>query len=245
MRGDEVRDQILLFARLLRVGVEQLLKAIVAAHARLHHLRQRAFFGVLRRNLQITADVVRRQLFDIARIFHGDVVTHPGGDEDLFDALQVARAAVEVDRRLVVSIHVLANARVDAGETTAGLLRARRLAAQHIHVRGWAAEIGDYASKARYRVANGFDLIDDRILRAALDNTAFVFGNGAEGAAAEAAAHDVDREADHLIRRDTGVAVRRVWHALVRQRKDAVHLFGGERDRRRVDPDEALAVLLH
>ncbi len=34
-------------------------------------------------------------------------------------------------------------------------------------------------------------------------------------------------EADHLIRRDTGVAVRRVRHAFVRQRKDAVHLFGG------------------
>ena len=34
-------------------------------------------------------------------------------------------------------------------------------------------------------------------------------------------------------------------HPLVRQREDAVHLFGGERDCRRIDPDVALAVLLH
>lgn len=125
MGGDEVRDQILLFARLLRVGVEQLFKTIVAAHARLHHLRQRAFFGVLRRNLEIATNVVRRQLFDVARIFHGDVITHPGRDEDLLDALQIARAAVEVDRRLVVGVHVLTNARIDAGEATTGLFRAR------------------------------------------------------------------------------------------------------------------------
>lgn len=32
---------------------------------------------------------------------------------------------------------------------------------------------------------------------------------------------------------------------LVRQREDAVHLFGGKRDCRRVDPDKTLAVLLH
>ena len=137
---------------------------------------------MLRRNLQIAADVVRRQLFDVARIFHGDVVTYPGRDQDLLDALQVARAAVEVDRRLVVGVHMLANARIDAGEATAGLLRARRLAAQHVHVRGWAAKVGNHAGKARHRVANSFDLIDDRIFRAALDNTAFVLGNGAEGA---------------------------------------------------------------
>ena len=51
-----------------------------------------------------------------------------------------------------------------------------------VHVRGWAAKVGNHAGKARHRVANRFDLIDDRIFRAALDNTAFVLGNGAERA---------------------------------------------------------------
>ncbi|CSE42019.1 Uncharacterised protein [Shigella sonnei] len=76
VRRDEIRDQILLFTCLFRVGIEQLFKAVIAAHARLHHLRQRPFFGMFRSNLQITADVMGRQLFDIARIFHGDVITY-------------------------------------------------------------------------------------------------------------------------------------------------------------------------
>ena len=114
VRGDEIRDQILFFTCLFRVGIEQLFKAVIAAHARLHHLRQRPFFGMFRGNLQITANVMGRQLFDIARIFHGDVITHAGSDEDLFNAFQITRAAIEVDRRFVVSVHMRTNIRVNA-----------------------------------------------------------------------------------------------------------------------------------
>ncbi|CDK65720.1 hypothetical protein [Klebsiella pneumoniae IS10] len=192
MSGDKVRDQILLFTRLLRIGVEQLFKAVVAAHSRLHHLRQRSLFGMLRGDLQIAADVVGRQLFDIARIFDRDVIAYPGGDKDLLDALQFASAAIKIDRRLMVGIHVRANIRIDAGETAAGLLSARRFTAQHIHVGRWPAEIGDHPGKAGHGVANGFDLINDRILRTALDYASFVLGDRAERTAAEAAAHDVD-----------------------------------------------------
>ncbi|MNV18346.1 hypothetical protein D3C71_1091680 [compost metagenome] len=148
MCRDEVRDQILLFPRLFGIGIKQLFETVVAAHARLHHLRQWAFFRVLRGNLQITADVVGRQLFNVARIFHGDVVTHAGGDQDFLDTLQVTRATVKVDRRLVVGVHVLTDIRIDARQTTAGLLRTRGFAAQHIHVSRWATEIGDNAGKA-------------------------------------------------------------------------------------------------
>ena len=123
--GDKVRNQILLFTRLLRVGVEQLFKAVIAAHSRLHHLRQRPFLGVLRRNLQVAADVVRRQLFDIARIFHRQVVTHAGGNQDFLDAFQVTGAAIQVDGRRVVGIHMRTDFRIHAGEAAAGLLGAR------------------------------------------------------------------------------------------------------------------------
>ena len=243
--GDKVRDQILLFTCLLRIGIKQLFKAVVAAHARLHHLRQRPLFGMLRGDFQIATDVVGCQLFDIARIFNRDIIAYAGGNEDFLDTLQLTGAAIKIDRRLMVGIHVRANIRVDAGETAAGLFGAWRFTAQHIHVGRWPAEIGDHPGKAGHRVANGFDLIDDRILRTALNNASFVFGDRAERTAAEAAAHDVDRETDHLIRRDTRIAIRRVRHTLVRQGEDAVHLFGRERDRRRVDPDIALAMLLH
>ncbi len=163
MGGDKVRDQILFFTRLLRIGIKQFFKAVVAAHPRLHHLRQRPLFGMLRGDLQIAADVVGRQLFDIARIFDGDVIAYARGNEDLLDALQLASAAIKIDRRLVVGIHVRADIRVDAGETAAGLLGAWRFTAQHIHVGRWAAEIGDHPGKAGHRVANGFDFINDRV----------------------------------------------------------------------------------
>ena len=59
MRGDEIRNEVLLLARLLRVLVEQLLEFVVGADARLHHLRQRALADRLGRDLQIAAGVVR------------------------------------------------------------------------------------------------------------------------------------------------------------------------------------------
>ena len=114
MRGNKVRDQVLLFTRLLRVGIEQFLKAIVAAHPRLHHLRQRAFFGMLWRNLQVAANVVGRQLFDITRVFNRDVVTHARSDEDLFNAFQITRTTIKVNRRFVVGVHMRTDIRIDA-----------------------------------------------------------------------------------------------------------------------------------
>jgi hypothetical protein len=51
---------------------------------------------MLRGNLQIAANVVGSQLFDIARVFNGDVVTYAGSDEDLFDAFQVTGAAIRL-----------------------------------------------------------------------------------------------------------------------------------------------------
>ncbi|MNE71569.1 hypothetical protein D3C80_1674550 [compost metagenome] len=65
------------------------------------------------RNFQVAADVMGRQLLDIAWIFYRDVITYTGGDQDLLDALQIAGAAIQIDRRLVVGVHMLANARIN------------------------------------------------------------------------------------------------------------------------------------
>ncbi len=126
---DEVGDQILLLARLFGILVEQLLEAVVAAHARLHHLGERALFGMFRCDLQVTADVVLGQLLDVARIFHRDVVAHPGGDQYLLDPLHIPRLAVEVDGRGMVGVHVRADGGPDAGGTATGLLGLGALAA--------------------------------------------------------------------------------------------------------------------
>ena len=137
------------------------------------------------------------------------------------------------------------NIRVNAGQTTAGLFSAWRFAAQHIHVGSWPTEIGNYARKTWNGVADRFDLINDRIFGTALNNAPFVLGDRTERAAAKAAAHNVDRKTDHFVSRNTGIAIGRMWHALVWQRKNAVHLFGRKRNSRRVDPHIAVAVFLH
>ena len=84
----------------------------------------------------------------------------------------------------------------------------------------------------------------DARLRARLDDPALVLGDRAEAAAAEAAAHDRHREPDHLVGRDLGAPVARVRARARRAARRAVHLGGGQRQRRRVEPDVAPAVAL-
>ena len=65
-------------------------------------------------------------------------------------------------------------------------------------------------------------------------------------AAAEAAAHDRDREADHLVGRDLRVAVATgAARARTAARRRASISARRQRDRRRVEPDVAVAVALH
>ena len=84
-----------------------------------------------------------------------------------------------------------------------------------------------------------------------------MLGDGAKRAAAKAAAHDVDAEANHLPRGDfgavvvaaIGVGIARVRAAGIAQVEHQIHLGRGQRDRRRVDPHvfrgRAFAVGLH
>ncbi|CSA98473.1 Uncharacterised protein [Vibrio cholerae] len=67
MSGNEVRDQILFFARFSAVFFKQLFKAIISTHAWFHHHAQWAFFRMLRSNLQIAADVVGHQFTHVLR----------------------------------------------------------------------------------------------------------------------------------------------------------------------------------
>src|SRR3569833_3064083 len=245
VRRDEIRNQILFLAGLLRILVEQLLEFVVGAHARLHHLRQRPLLGVLGRDLQIAADMVLHGLLHVLGRADRVGVAQARGDQYLLDAGQGARAAVELDERRVIGVEIRANVGIDAGQPPARGLDLDALAAQTVHVRRGAADIGDHAGEAGHGVANALDLANDRVFRAALDDAALMLGDGAEGAAAKAAAHDVHREADHLVRGDVRIAVARVRPPRIGQDEHAVELLGGERDRRRVDPHLALAVTLH
>ncbi len=245
MGGDEVGDEEVLLPRRLHRRVEQLLETVVGADARLHHLGERALLGVLGRDLQIAADVVGDEFLDVGRRLHRQVVAHARGDEDLLHARHFARLAVELDQVVVAGVQVLADVGEDAGRLAAQRFRLLVLAGHAPHVGGRAADVGDDAGEAFGLVADLADLLDDRLLRPRLDHPPLVLGDRAEGTAAETAAHDGDREADHLPGGDLGVAIGRMRRPGVGQFVDRVHLRRLERHRRRRQPQFAVAVTLH
>ena len=116
---------------------------------------------------------------------------------------------------------------------------------QPVHVGGGAAQVRDHACESRNGVADGFNLADHRILRAALDDASFVLRDGAEGTPAKAAALDGNRKANHVVGRNPRRAVARVRPPRVRQFVHEVHVRGGERNRRRIEPHIEGAVPLH
>ena len=139
----------------------------------------------------------------------------------------------------MIGIHVRTDVRKDTGEPTARGLYLRVLASHPVHVGRRPAKVGDSAGEARRLVADFLDLVQDGFLRAALDDAPLVLGDRAEGAAAEATPHDVDREADHLEGRNFGLAVAGMRFALVRRAIDRIHFRRRQRNRRRIQPDIA------
>ena len=145
----------------------------------------------------------------------------------------------------MIGVQVGTDVRKNAGRQAAGRFNLAALAGEPIHVGGRAAEIRNHAGEPGHAIAHLFYLANHRILGAALDNAAFVFSNRAEGTAAEATALNRDRKTNHLVGRDFRLAIGGVWHALVGQLVDRVHLFGGQWNRRRIQPHVALTVALH
>ena len=145
----------------------------------------------------------------------------------------------------MIGVEVGAHARVNTGGLATGAFDLAALAGKTIHVGGGPAEIGDDTGKPRHRIADRLDFTQHRTFRSTLDDAAFVFGDRAKCAPTEAAPLDRDREADHLVGRDIRIAIERVRSPLVRQLIDLVHFFGGQRDRRRIEPHLLLPVALH
>ncbi len=161
--GNEVGNQKLLLARLFAELFEQLLEAVIAANTRLHHLIERAGLGMLRCDLQVAAHMVLHQLLDVFGRLDGQVVAQTRADQNLFDAGQLARAAVDLDQRTVVGVQVRADAGEHAAGLAAGRLDLRALAAQAVHVGRGPTQVGDGAGEALDLVANLFEFLDDGV----------------------------------------------------------------------------------
>src|SRR5665213_1895817 len=171
---------------------------------------------MLGRDLQLAADMVLREFAHVLWRFDREVVAHTGGDQNLLDAGQRPGLPIQLDQRRMIGVEIRAYARIDARRAAAGAFDLAALARQPVHVRGRATQIGDHAGETRDAITDLLDLREHRLLRAALDDAALVFGNGAERAAAEAAALDRHREADHLVGGNVGLAVARMRAALIR-----------------------------
>ena len=77
----------------------------------------------------------------------------------------------------VVGVQIFANRWIHAGQTTAALFDVFGLAGQSVHIRRRPTQIGNHPGKARCAVANLFDLANDGVFRATLNNPPFVFSD--------------------------------------------------------------------
>ncbi len=156
-----------------------------------------------------------------------EVVANTGRDESVLDAGGFEDAVPKVDEPGVRGVEVVA----DIGEQARGAFAVGAglgvFPGHAVHVGCRAADIAD----STFEVGIGgelFDFLKYGLDRAGCDVFALMHGEGAEGAAAEAASVAGDGELDGIERGD-GLAIGGVGLALVGPGVDAVEFFGAYR----------------
>ena len=145
----------------------------------------------------------------------------------------------------MVGIEILADTRVDTGQSPAGRLNLRIIARQAIHVGRWAPKISDMTGEAWGMVPDRFEFTNDGIFRSILDDAALMFGDGAEAAATKASPHDGHRVLNHFKGRNLFLAIGLMRLPGIGEVINCIHFPGGQRDWRRIDPHIAFAMPLH
>ena len=212
MRGHVVGHEELLEPRLFVLRVVAAHELLVDRHLGLAHVAQHAGGHVLRRDLELTGDVMPDQLGqELLRLVGQHVVEpHAAAHEYLLHAGQRAHLAQEFDIVLVIRVQVFAGLREQA-------LLALARAARQLTLAGRAAEVGGRAAHIVYVALEAgppgqqFGLGEHRFVTARGHNAPLMKGQRAERARAEAAAVVRDRELDLLKRRN---AARRVVHRM-------------------------------
>ena len=72
-----------------------------------------------------------------------------------------------------------------------------------------------------------------------------MLGDGTESTATETAAHNIDRETDHVIGGNFGIAIAGMGNSLIGLIKDPIQLFRFQWNRWRIDPDIVTTLALH
>ena len=145
----------------------------------------------------------------------------------------------------VIGIQILANIWVNTARLATGRLDLRALAADPVHICSRPTKIGNNARKAGHLIADIFNLSNNGVFTATLNDTAFVLGNRTEGATTKTTTHDIDAKPNHFPRGDLRctivtailISIDRMGASRVRQIEDQVHLSGREWNRWGIDPN--------
>ena len=149
MRGDEVRDELLVEVLLLVYAVEDAFELFEELERRFSHKHQHIVRRMLRGYLQTTAHVLCYQFASVlARsgiyllvlaLMEQQVVADTGTDEALLYLGQSIDSVVDVEQGGMVRIEVRTNLRVDARRTLALLARLQVVAVHAVHIGGRTA----------------------------------------------------------------------------------------------------------
>ena len=190
MAGHQVGHEVLLLARLLAQLIELVLELVEGLDGRLAHVGQGVGGAVLRGHLQLAGNMVLHQFLEegVVRVGHQVVEPDAAADEDLLDAGQLPDTAEDLQVIAVIHDHV------GAGGGGQAVLAAAAHAPQHLLAAGREPEVGrraadvvDVALKIRF-MGHPLRLGHDAVGAAAGDAAALMELDGAEVAAAEAAA---------------------------------------------------------
>lgn len=240
--ADEVGDHRLAAAELPAAAAEGGQEFREAGGARLAHDPGHRRADRLRGDLEPSAHVVGEQVGKVAGLAGEQVEAHPRGDEQVFHR-RVGAQGTQQRHGLVLGGHQMGtDLGIQAARAATGHLRRRIAARQPVHVGRWPADVADRAAELGMR-AQAVDLGAQRSHRAGLDGLPLVVGDGAEGAAAKAAAMGGQGELDLLVRRDR-FRVGRMRAPAERQGVEPVELRLAQRQCRRVDNDDPVAVRL-
>lgn len=117
---DKIGDQVLLLPRFSGVLIEELLKAIIRPHTRLHHLRERSLRERFRGDLEVASRVMLNELAHVLRSLDSEVVAHSRSDEYLLDSLDGSGLTIQAYERGLIRVEVGTNPWENTGWAATG-----------------------------------------------------------------------------------------------------------------------------
>ena len=252
--GDEVGYELLVEAFFAADAVKETLEVVELLEGGLAHEVEHVVAGMLGGYFQAAADMAGDEFAGVVlggavgglvlAVVEHKVVAHAGAYEALLDAGQGVDGMVEVEQARVVGVQVGAYLGVYAAGALAVFAGLVVAAVHAVHVGRGTAEVAEIALEVVH-LGDLTDLAQDAFLGATGNELALVGGDGAEGAAAKAAAVDVDAVAYHLVGGNALALIFYMRYARVGQVVRGVQLLGGHGGVGRIDDGPLVAHLLY